>query len=624
MDRHKRINGMDSLECEERHKVAQREPDGTRRRVAVQSSRTRSLGTMRIMLLGLVLLLMGPIGNADPHPRRPNFVLMMADDLGIGDVGCYGNHTIKTPNIDRLAQEGVKLTQHIAAASLCTPSRAAFLTGRYPVRSGMASRGSLRVFIFNANSGGLPTSEITFPKLLKEQGYSTAIIGKWHQGLNCDVAGDHCHHPLSHGFDYFYGMPMTNLRDCKQGEGSVIIAGSYKLVIHFATYSLPLLLALLLSHLAGLVRIPRIIWFTFGVVLMSVIGLVVFVMSHSRMLNCILMLNHEVIQQPIVFENLTQRIVSQAIGYIDRNRDGPFMLFLSFVHVHTALFAAKRFHGTSKHGFYGDNVHEMDWAVGEVVNHLEKLGLSDNTLVYFTSDQGGHLEEISDSGDVEGGWNGIYRGGKSMGGFDGGIRVPAILRWPGVLPASVQVDQPTSLMDIYPTVLSLAGASLPQGRVIDGKDLLPLLLGNQSYSEHEFLFHYCGTYLNAVRWVPRDSQLIWKVHFFSPVFSPAGSNGCYNTVICHCQGNFVQTHDPPLVFEMQSDPSESSPLAVTSAAVQAVLAVVQRAVSSHQQSLTPVPSQFSLNNLLWKPWLQPCCGFLPSCGCDNDVTLPHE
>uniref|UniRef100_S4RPN3 Steroid sulfatase n=1 Tax=Petromyzon marinus TaxID=7757 RepID=S4RPN3_PETMA len=571
-----------------------------------------------------VLLLMSPIGNADPHPRKPNFVLMMADDLGIGDVGCYGNNTIKTPNIDRLAQEGVKLTQHIAAASLCTPSRAAFLTGRYPVRSGMASSGYLRVFIFNANSGGLPTSEITFPKLLKEKGYSTAIIGKWHQGLNCDVAGDHCHHPLSHGFDYFYGMPMTNLRDCNKWQNSVKtvnLESSLNLYKEIrCVVTLTLLLSELPTHKVPLYWIPVICMILCVSLLLCsarIIGSLVVEGS------CLVRQSHVTSLPPVCFQAslLCSPLFLVAVSLsLFPNRDGPFMLFLSFVHVHTALFAAKRFHGTSKHGFYGDNVHEMDWAVGEVVNHLEKLGLSDNTLVYFTSDQGGHLEEISNSGDVEGGWNGIYRGGKSMGGFDGGIRVPGVLRWPGVLPASVQVDHPTSLMDIYPTVLSLAGASLPEGRVIDGKDLLPLLLGNRSYSEHEFLFHYCGTHLNAVRWVPRDSQLIWKVHFFSPIFFPAGSNGCYNTVICHCHGSFVQTHDPPLVFEMQSDPSESSPLAVTSAAVQEVLAVVQRAVSSHQQSLTPVPSQFSLNNLLWKPWLQPCCGFLPSCGCDNDAT----
>ncbi|KAJ8252874.1 hypothetical protein GJAV_G00206530 [Gymnothorax javanicus] len=155
---------------------------------------------------------------------RPNFILMMVDDLGIGDVGCYGNDTIRTPNIDRLAKEGVKLTQHIAAAPLCTPSRAAFLTGRYALRSGLGKNGRVQVILFLGASGGLPQSEITFAKLLQKQGYSTGIVGKWHLGVSCENRNDHCHHPNQHGFDYYYGIPFTNVDDCKPGEGSAILS----------------------------------------------------------------------------------------------------------------------------------------------------------------------------------------------------------------------------------------------------------------------------------------------------------------------------------------------------------------------------------------------------------------
>ncbi|KAL6093751.1 hypothetical protein STEG23_037296 [Scotinomys teguina] len=154
-------------------------------------------------------------------PPRPNFVLIMADDLGIGDPGCYGNTTLRTPNIDRLAREGTKLTQHLAASPLCTPSRAAFFTGRYPVRSGMASHNRVGVFLFTASSGGLPPREVTFARLLQGRGYATGLVGKWHLGLNCRRRDDFCHHPLRHGFEFFHGIPLTNLRDCRAGAGTV-------------------------------------------------------------------------------------------------------------------------------------------------------------------------------------------------------------------------------------------------------------------------------------------------------------------------------------------------------------------------------------------------------------------
>ncbi|KAF7656803.1 hypothetical protein LDENG_00036040 [Lucifuga dentata] len=148
----------------------------------------------------------------------------MADDLGIGDVGCYGNDTIRTPNIDRLAAEGVKLTQHIAAASLCTPSRAAFMTGRYAVRSGMSAPGRVQVLLFLGGSGGLQLSETTFARRLQQQGYTTGLVGKWHLGVNCERRGDHCHHPNQHGFSYYYGLPFMFFNDCVPGNGSVILA----------------------------------------------------------------------------------------------------------------------------------------------------------------------------------------------------------------------------------------------------------------------------------------------------------------------------------------------------------------------------------------------------------------
>ncbi|XP_051882802.1 steryl-sulfatase-like isoform X2 [Pristis pectinata] len=558
---------------------------------------------------------------------RPNYVLFVADDLGIGDLGCYGNTTLRTPHIDSLAEDGVLLTHHVAAASLCTPSRAAILTGRYPVRSGMTSFHRIGVFIFAAGSGGLPTNETTFVKLLKEQGYSTALIGKWHLGLNCETSDDHCHHPARHGFDYFYGLPLTNLRNCKPNGSNVFIMGSQH-VIHttLQLVTLALFTLLLLDYLA-LLRVP---WRTLGsVFLAAALLLVVLVLflSQFRNLNCILMQDEKIIQQPFSFDNLTQRMTSEAISFLERNSDHPFLLFMSYIHVHTALYASQEFLGKSKHGLYGDSVEEMDWSVGQILSSLERLKLSKQTLVYFTSDQGAHVEEISDSGEMHGGWNGIYRGGKSTN-WEGGIRVPGLLRWPGVLTAGKRVHGPTSNMDLFPTIVNLAQAKMPSNRIIDGRDLMPLLRAEVEQSEHEFLFHYCNSYLSAVRWHPRNSSAVWKVHFFTPNFNPEGAQGCFDTYVCQCYGRYISYHDPPLLYDLLSDPSETAPLTPTSEPrYHQILAVMSTAVEDHQKGVTPAPNQLSLANILWKPWLQPCCSTLWEhchCGKEGGKSAPQD
>uniref|UniRef100_H2PUV2 Steroid sulfatase n=1 Tax=Pongo abelii TaxID=9601 RepID=H2PUV2_PONAB len=405
-------------------------------------------------------LLLFFLWEAESHAAsRPNIILVMADDLGIGDPGCYGNKTIRTPNIDRLASGGVKLTQHLAASPLCTPSRAAFMTGRYPVRSGMASWSRTGVFLFTASSGGLPTNEITFAKLLKDQGYSTALIGKWHLGMSCHSKTDFCHHPLHHGFNYFYGISLTNLRDCKPGEGSVFTTGFKRLVF------LPLqivgvtLLTLAALNCLGLLHVPLGVFFSLLFLAALILTLFLGFLHYFRPLNCFMMRNYEIIQQPMSYDNLTQRLTMEAAQFIQRNTETPFLLVLSYLHVHTALFSSNDFAGKSKHGVYGDAVEEMDWSVGGKANNWE-----------------------------------------------GGIRVPGILRWPRVIQAGQKIDEPTSNMDIFPTVAKLAGAPLPEDRIIDGRDLMPLLEGKSQRSDHEFLFHYCNAYLNAVRWHPQNNS----------------------------------------------------------------------------------------------------------------------
>lgn len=575
----------------------------------------------------LVLLLLFLCETQSCATSRPNFVLLMADDLGIGDPGCYGNKTLRTPNIDRLAEGGVKLTQHLAASPLCTPSRAAFMTGRYPIRSGMASQSKVGVFLFSASSGGLPTSEITFAKLLKNQGYSTALIGKWHLGTNCHNKTDFCHHPLSHGFDYFHGLPVTNLRDCKPGEGTVFTTGIRMLVsVPLQLIAIALLTLAVLKCLA-LLPTPGLVFFCLLFLAAVILGLVVCFLYYFRPLNCFLMRNHEITQQPLSYDHLTQRLTEDAAEFIRRNAETPFLLVLSYLHVHTALFSSKDFAGKSKHGAYGDTAEEMDWSVGQILNVLDELRLANNTLIYFSSDQGAHVEEVTTRGEVHGGSNGIYKGGKANN-WEGGIRVPGILRWPGVIPAGLEIDEPTSNMDIFPTVAKLAGSPLPEDRIIDGRDLMPLLQGKSQRSDHEFLFHYCNFYLNAVRWHPRNSTSIWKAFFFTPKFTPEGANGCFSTHVCFCHGDYITHHHPPLLFDISKDPRERNPLTMTTEPrFQEILEAMQQAADHHTKTLQEVPNQLSLGNIVWKPWLQMCCSSSGlSCQCDQekqDRTVSH-
>ncbi|ELV10647.1 Arylsulfatase H [Tupaia chinensis] len=571
----------------------------------------------------LSCLLAAVQGTFVTRNARPNIVLLLADDLGVGDLCCYGNDTVSTPNIDRLANEGVMLTQHLATASVCTPSRAAFLTGRYPIRSGMASDSNLnRGFPWLGGSGGLPTNETTFAELLQHRGYRTGFIGKWHQGLSCASRNDHCYHPLNHGFDYFFGMPLGFLSDC-QASQTPELHRWVRIKLWISTAAIALIpLLLLVPKYAGWFPVPCKVIIPLGLLV-----LLFFVSWYSsygfvRRWNCVLMRNHDIVQQPMKEGRATSLMLKEALGFIDRSKREPFLLLFSFLHVHTPLVTKEKFVGHSKYGLYGDNVEEMDWLVGQILEALDQERLTNQTLVYFTSDNGGRLESVHGAAQL-GGWNGVYKGGRGMGGWEGGIRVPGIFRWPTVLEPGKVINEPTSLMDIYPTLSYVGGGILPQDRVIDGRNLMPLLEGRVSHSDHEFLFHYCGVYLHAVRWHQKDCATIWKAHYVTPKFSPEGAGACYGSGICACSGD-VTYHDPPLLFDISRDPSETHPLSPDNEALfNSVVKKIETAIKEHRKTLTPVPQQLSVFNTLWKPWLQPCCGTFPFCGCDKeDDILP--
>ncbi|XP_055461169.1 steryl-sulfatase-like isoform X1 [Psammomys obesus] len=573
-------------------------------RARVQGAGASAAPGRNAMLPALLpLLLMAALAPA--ARSRPNIVLIMADDLGIGDPGCYGNTTLRTPHIDRLAREGAKLTQHLAAAPLCTPSRAAFLTGRYAVRSGMASHNRVGVFLFSASSGGLPTDEVTFARLLKEQGYATGLVGKWHLGLSCRTASDFCHHPQRHGFDFFHGIPTTNLRDCRPGSGTVFMP-ALRMLIYGPLWALAAAgLTLAVLRMLGLVHVPGTAFLALGIMAATLGAAHLTFHLCFRPANCFLMSGFHIAQQPTNYTGLGHGLADEATGFLRRHAHTPFLLFLSLVHVHTAHFAGPDFWGKSRHGAYGDAAEEMDWIVGRVLDTLDELGLTNDTLVYFTSDQGAHVEEVSAEGEMHGGSNGIYRGGKGNN-WEGGIRVPGLVRWPGMIKPGVEIEEPTSNMDVFPTIVRLAGGKLPQDRVIDGRDLMPLLLGHTQHSEHEFLFHYCNAELQAVRWRPRNGSSVWKAFFFTPRFSPPGASGCFDTHVCPCRGSsHLVHHDPPLVFDVARDPRERRPMTLhDEPRLPDILATVVRAAHKHAASVIPVPDQLSLGNLAWKPWLQ--------------------
>ena len=235
------------------------------------------------------------------------------------------------------------------------------------------------------------------------------MIGKWHLGLHSESSSDFHFHPLKHGFHYFYGLPLTNLRDCEPGQfvielilpgftpTNILIACVVLVITLFACFLTPLL-----SKFTAVFLILT------AILISSAISAVLIMLTGF---NCIVMKNFQVVEQPTILENLTMRFTDEAVGFIHANKDSPFLLYMSYAKVHTALFNTPFFANHSSYGRYGDNVEEMDWSVGQIMSSIDKLGLKDNTFVYFSSDNGPHLEEISSGGEYHGGWKGIYKGG---------------------------------------------------------------------------------------------------------------------------------------------------------------------------------------------------------------------
>ena len=441
-----------------------------------KSKTMRGTKFIQIAFIPVFLLFIGmPFTSAQTKNQRPpNFIIIFADDLGYGDLGAYGHPTIKTPNLDRMAFEGQKWTNFYAAASVCTPSRAGILTGRLPVRSGMASN-KQRV-LFPDSKNGLPASEITLAEQLREVGYATACIGKWHLGHKEEFL------PTNNGFDTYFGIPYSNDMDKIGGQDYKEAAKIGPTAIKSSDFYVPL------------------------------------------------MRDTKIIERPANQKTITKRYSEETVSFVKKNKDQPFFIYLAHNLPHIPLFASDAFQGQSERGLYGDVVSEIDHGVGLIVQTLKQEGLAENTIVVFTSDNGPWLPFKTHGGSA-----GLLRAGKGTT-WEGGMREPGIFWGPGQVKPGI-VSNIGSTLELFTTFSKMAGAPIPDDRVIDGVDLGPLLRGEtKESSPRNEMFYYRGTELYAVRLGD------YKAHFIT--------EGAY--------GQFGEREEPetPLLFNINEDPSE--------------------------------------------------------------------
>lgn len=484
------------------------------------------------LLMTLALHACAPQENAASNAAPaalPNIVVLFADDLGYGDLSSYGHPYIRTPELDFLAQHGQRWTDFYVAAPVCSPSRAALLTGRLPVRTGQYGQ-RIGVY-FPDEPAGFPQEEVTLAEALKERGYVSGIFGKWH-------LGDAPHAwPTQHGFDEWLGVPYSNdmdwvgdpdfdtLRALSAGSADDIAARTQILATRPAKYANPLpeyFNTPLISSVAG---------------------------GASQ------------VEQPTDQATLTRRYTEAAIAFIEENADSPFFVYLPYTMPHTPLFRSTEFEGHSLFGRYGDVVEEIDWSVGEIRRALEELGVADNTLVVFTSDNGPWLTMYE-----EGGSAGLLRMGKGST-FEGGMRVPAYFYWPGRIQPGI-VSEIGSTLDLFATAVGLAGLNNESG--IDGYDLSQTLLDGALSPRTEMPYYRSG-----VLYAYRLGQ--WKLHYVL--------EGAYG------QPPQRTTLTTPELYDLRRDPSEKFDVAAENPDI---VARIEAAVARHRAGLEILPPAFDV------------------------------
>ena len=452
-------------------------------------------------------------------------------------------------------------------------------------------------------------------------------------GLHCG-AEDFCHHPLKNGFDYYYGMPLTNTMEC--GNWS-LLNGSLQSEIatvptSLSRFSIYLVLSVIVAKALfkinpTLLVFPLLIWYSYQVAHYYVI----------RQYNCIVMRNYEVVQQPARLDQLTGDVVRETQQFIARNSkiDKPFLAYVSFHKAHTALATSSQFTGKSVHGSYGDVIMELDWAVGQILDTLTQLKLTENTVVMFSSDHGPALYMYDETtGEYQGGWAGIYRGGKGFN-YEGGIRVPMIVRYPRKLQRGGVVDRPTSHLDVFPTLLKMASilygndnnnvnnnnnnnnqnkVETTKTTMLDGQDITDLLRGTvmSVQSKDRILFHYCGINIHAVTIEEQATNTTWKVHF--QVQNP-DSEDQYG----RCYGDSVLNlgHNKPAIYDLTRFPREDVPLSRVDGRYERIrYLAVTKAMEFNRTVDFSVPDQLEADRNAFSYFQRvPCCKPFPHCYC---------
>ncbi len=460
---------------------------------------------------------------------RPNIVILFADDLGYGDLGSYGHPYIRTPHIDTIAAEGQRWTDFYVAAPVCSPSRAALLTGQLPIRTGLYGE-QIRVYFPN-DPGGMPQREVTLAEALQAIGYRTGMFGKWHLG-DAKAAW-----PTRHGFDEWLGLLYSNDMDWVD-ELSID-----ELITLRRQGKLEALSAAMASRPAKYAA-PKIEYWN------------VPLLSSRVTANGF---EDVEIERPAEQTTLTKRYTEAAIRFVRESKDAPFFVYLPYAMPHTPLFRSPAFAGRSLGGRYGDVIEEIDWSVGQIRAALLELGLAENTLLVFSSDNGPWL-----SMKTEGGRAGLLRNGKGTT-FEGGMRIPTVFWWPQAVVPGV-VSGMGSALDIFTTVANLSGADASPA--VDGLDLSAVLLEGASSPRQELAYYRAGQ-LYAYRVGP------WKMHFVTE-----GSYGI---------GPQRTEHTPPLLYHLGDDPSERFDIA---AQHPEVVADIQQKVAAHRARVPRRPPEF--------------------------------
>ena len=380
--------------------------------------------------------------EAQMHTSTPNVIIIFTDDQGYQDVGVFGSPLISTPNLDKMAKDGIRFTDFYSASPVCSPSRAALLTGAYPPRVGVPK------VLWPNLPGGLNNQELTIADMLKTKGYTTACIGKWHLGDKAQYL------PTMQGFDSYYGIPFSN--DMSVNPNS---------------------------------KVSDTIVFREGMTLDSLRE------KKWRGRRVPLMQQDKVIEYPVDQTTLTKRYTERAVNFIKENKEKPFFLYLAQTMPHVPLYASPDFKGKSKRGLYGDVIEEIDWSVGEILNTLESLNLDESTLVIFTSDNGPWKLKNGEGGSA------LPLRGHKFETLEGGMRVPMIAQWKGKIKAGLTTNKVAATIDFLPTIAHITNAEL-SNKPIDGNNIWPILSGDEkatSAYDKEGFYYYLNTTIEAVR-----------------------------------------------------------------------------------------------------------------------------